>query len=240
MDAGAAMVRAADIALNVAEVRERIAEAARRAGRDPADVTLVAVTKTVGPSEVRALLDGGVLDIGENRAQELRSKQTALGETTARWHFVGHLQTNKVKDVVGRAALIHSVDSEHLLRAIDARARRLGFSQEVLIEVNVSGEIAKYGVDPAGARELCRVAAHYENIEVKGLMTMAPLVEPEGTRPVFAALKRLFDQLASRGYASVQMDMLSAGMSNDFEVAIEEGATCIRVGSALFEHRRQG
>lgn len=241
------MISPAAVAANAASVRERIRAAATRAGRDPGDVTLVAVTKVVGPEQVRALMAAGVAEIGENRSSELKAKLEALQDLeraatwdeplqarTARWHFIGHLQTNKVRDVVGRAALIHSVDSEHLLAAIDVRAGRWGLVQDVLLEINVSGESTKSGLDPTGAEGLCRAAADYSNVQVRGLMTMAPLGEVEVTGPVFAEAKRLFDFLASRGYPRTRFDTLSMGMTNDFEVAVERGATCVRVGTALF------
>lgn len=241
------MISPAAIAANVASVRERIRVAAERAGRDPGDVTLVAVTKLVGPEQVRALIAAGAAEVGENRSSELKAKLDALREVTrvptwdgpvpagaARWHFIGHLQTNKVRDVVGRAALIHSVDSEHLLAAVDARAGRLGLVQDVLLEVNVSGEATKSGLDATGAEGLCRAAAGYQSVQVRGLMTMAPQAQVEVTGPVFAEAKRLFDFLASRGYPRTNFDTLSMGMSNDFEAAVERGATCVRVGTALF------
>lgn len=247
------MTYLAAIAANVASVRARIAEAALRVGRAPADVVLVAITKSVAPPAVRALAGAGVTDIGENRSSELAAKQRALGTVgqaapwgssvvrgALRWHFVGHLQSNKAKAVVGEVALVHSVDSEHLLAAIDARARRLGVVQNVLVEVNLSGETSKHGFDAAGGECLCRAAADYPNVQVRGLMTMAPLVEPEACRPVFAAARRLFDHLRQADYPGVVMDTLSMGMSNDFEVAVEEGATCVRVGTALFASRDRG
>ena len=241
------MISPAAIADNVSSVRERIRAAAERAGRDPGDITLIAVTKLVGTEQVRALIAAGVSEIGENRSSELKSKLDALQDLpravtwdepipkgTARWHFIGHLQTNKVRDVVGRAALIHSVDSEHLLAAVDARAGRLGLVQDVLLEANLSGETTKAGLDATGAEGLCRAAADYDNVQVRGLMTMAPLAQVEVTGPVFAEAKRLFDFLASRGYPRTRFDTLSMGMSNDFEAAVERGATCVRVGTALF------
>lgn len=239
----------AAIAANVASVRARIARAAERAGREPCDVTLVAVTKMVDADAVHALLAAGVRDIGENRASELKIKQSALSELAAqstwdgagavpegaiRWHFVGHLQRNKVKDVAGSVALIHSLDSERLIAAIDARAARLGFVQDVLVQVNLGGDPGKHGLDAQGAEALCKAAAVHENVQVRGIMLMGPLVEPETLRPLFRAARRLFDHLLERGYPRTRIDTLSMGMSNDFEVAVEEGATCVRVGTALF------
>lgn len=235
------MVDPAAVAANAASVRARIAEAAARAGRLASDITLVAVTKSVGPEAIPALLDAGVTDIAENRSHELKVKQAAAAHLApVKWHFVGHLQRNKVRDVAGKVALIHSVDSERLLEAIDARGARQGFVQDVLIEVNLSGESAKHGVDAAGADGLCKAAADYRNVQVKGIMTMGPLVEPEGVRPVFEAGRKLFDQLRRRGYPRTDIETLSMGMTNDFEVAVEEGTTCVRIGTALFTPTERG
>lgn len=230
----------ADICANVARVRARIGRAAERVGRDPDSIALIAVTKSVGPEAVRVLAGAGVADIAENRTTALQAKRAAAEDLPLRWHFVGHLQRNKVKDVVGEVGLIHSVDSERLLLAIDARAARMGLVQDVLIEVNLSGESAKHGVDRAGADALCRAATGCENVQVRGIMTMGPLVEPEGVRPVFSAARKVFDHLRGAGYPRARIDTLSMGMTNDFEVAVEEGATCVRIGTALFERVDRG
>lgn len=222
------------IAERILRVRERIAGAAARAGRSADDVTLVAVSKTFPPAVVRAAMEAGLTIFGENRAQELAQKAAALGGS-ARWHFVGHLQTNKVRQVVGVAELIHSVDRYGVAEAIDARARRIGAVQRVLIEVNVSGESTKLGVEPERTLALARDVGALANVRLSGLMTMAPLVEDaEGTRPFFATLKELGTSLAAEFPEATHLSM---GMTGDLEVAVEEGATIVRVGEAVFGKR---
>jgi len=213
-------------------VRKRVVDAADCVGRDPEDVTIVAVSKTVGPEDVRLAIAAGARDFGENRAQEFVTKQALFPE--ARWHFIGTLQTNKVGMVVGKAALIHSVDSIKLLQAIDRRAAAIAVVQPVLLEVNVSGEDSKHGFAPERVEEALRAASEMENVEVKGLMTMAPFTKPEKVRPVFRALHRLFAQCAGMRFTRVDLTELSMGMTNDFTVGVEEGATIVRVGRAIF------
>lgn len=219
------------IASNVAEVRRSIAEAARRAGRDPSAVTLVAVTKNRSLDEIRALIAAGVTDIGENRVQELMQK-VGLVEAPVSWHFVGHLQRNKVRNVAGRVALIHSVDSVRLAQAVSGAATKAGVAQPVLIQVNVAGEASKYGFMPEEAAGVVDLASGLPGLSVRGLMFMAPIADdPESLRPAFAEARALFDRLA---VGRPGFDTLSAGMTQDYEVAIEEGSTMIRVGTALF------
>lgn len=221
------------VAARLQRVQERIAAAAARAGRDPAGVTLVAVSKTFPPSLIAEAVAAGVTDLGENRAQELKQKHAVLGGI-ARWHFVGNLQTNKVRHVVGIAALVHSVDRYGLAEAIARRARSLGVVQDVLIEVNVTGEPTKHGVEPPRLAALAEALRGLPGIAVRGLMTMAPLSpDPEDARPVFKELARLRDELPGEGPFE-----LSMGMSGDFEVAVEEGATLVRIGEAIFGPRR--
>lgn len=219
-------------------VEDRLQSACRRAGRLRRDVTLVAVTKTVSPA-VAALLPGlGVLDLGESRPQELWRKSAALaGQPAIRWHLVGHLQRNKIERTLPRVHLIHSVDSERLLAALEAEAARLGRTVPVLLEVNASGEPAKHGFRPeALAGLLPEVIARLRHVQVRGLMTMAALeADPQRCRPTFALLRQLRDQLGTRLPPPHRLAELSMGMSNDFEVAVEEGATLVRIGSALFE-----
>jgi pyridoxal phosphate enzyme (YggS family) len=222
------------VAARVAGVRARIADAATRAGRRAEDVRLVAVSKTFPPAAILDAIGAGVTDLGENRAQELSSKAAAIGER-ARWHFVGHLQTNKVRTVVGVAALIHSVDRLEVAEAIARRARSAGTTQDVLVEVNVSGEASKHGVDPEGALALARAVAALEGLRVRGLMTMPPYPEvAEASRPYYRELARLGAELAPHLRAAEELSM---GMTRDFEVAIEEGATIVRVGEAIFGAR---
>jgi pyridoxal phosphate enzyme (YggS family) len=220
------------VAVRYEAVRRQVADAADCAGRHPDDVTIVAVTKTVGIPEVRAAIVAGVSDFGENRAQEFVGKYGLF--PGVRWHFIGTLQTNKVKDVVGRAYLIHSVDSLHLLRAIDRRASESGVIQDVLLQVNISGEDAKHGFCPEDVRDALEAASDMESVTVRGLMTMAPLGRAEDARWVFRRLRELAESLSALRLNGVELDELSMGMTSDFRVAVEEGATIVRVGRAIF------
>ena len=216
-------------------VRGRIAAAAARSGRQPDEVTLVAVSKTFPLDVVRTAIEMGVIDLGENRAQELKQKVAALGAGPT-WHFVGHLQTNKVKQVAGAAALIHSVDRFGLAEALDRRCSALGVKQKVLLEVNVSGEASKDGVEPRALAHLAEEVAELDSLEIVGLMTMAPFApDPESSRPFFSELRELRDEVLRIAPGAVGLSM---GMTRDFEVAIEEGATLVRVGEAIFGPRR--
>lgn len=215
-------------------VRERIAAACTRTGRDPDAVTLVAVTKTFGAHVVLEAADHGITDVGENRAQELREKAVVVGDRV-RWHFIGPLQTNKAKHVVGLAELIHSVDRPALATEIDRRARARGLVQDVLVEVNVAREAAKQGCDPAVAIALARDIDALENVRVRGLMAMAPFTaHPKASRPYFEELRSLRDLLVEEVPGAAHLSM---GMTRDFEVAVEEGATIVRVGEAIFGAR---
>ena len=221
----------------LARVEQQIADAAARAGRSPGEVTLVAVSKTFPLDVVKAAFELGITDLGENRAQELKQKVAALGSGPT-WHFVGHLQTNKVKQVLGAASLIHSVDRFGLAEAIDRRARALDIKQRVLLEVNVSGEGSKHGVAPQSLMRLAEEVSELASLEVQGLMTMAPFSDdPENSRPYFAELRELGAELTSLLPGAEELSM---GMTRDFEVAIEEGATLVRIGEAIFGPRPQG
>jgi pyridoxal phosphate enzyme (YggS family) len=223
-----------DIRANLERARDRIARAAERAGRMPEDVTLVAIAKTFPVHVVEGVIAAGIEDVGENRAQELRDKAAVLGDRV-RWHFVGHLQTNKVRTVVGGIVLLHSVDRYGLAEAVARRARSLDIVQDVLIEVNISGEPSKHGVEPSAARDLASEVAGLEGVRVRGLMTMPPLTEdPEDSRPYFRDLALVRDELAG---ALPEATELSMGMTRDFEVAVEEGATLVRIGEAIFGPR---
>jgi PLP dependent protein len=222
------------VAERIGEVRGRIAAAARRAGRDPAEVLLVAVSKSFSAGACLEALSYGITDLGENRAQELRDKM-ALLEGRGRWHFVGPLQTNKVRVVAGSVVLIHSVDRVTLARAIARRVEQLETMQDVLIEVNVSGEEAKHGVGPRGAIRLAHEAARLDGVSVKGLMTVPPLpTQPEDSRAHYRRLSALRDELSDVVPGATELSM---GMTRDFEVAVEEGATIVRVGEAIFGPR---
>jgi pyridoxal phosphate enzyme (YggS family) len=236
------------IADNLRRVRERIARAAESCGRRADEITLVGVTKYVGTREATELLAAGCLDLGESRPQELWSKAgelaSASGSIKSRWHLIGHLQRNKIRHTLSLVALIHSVDTFRLLAAIDAEARALAeigdnisSRARLLLEVNTSGETAKHGLAPDEVEPLLAAAAQFPHVTVCGLMTMAAL---EGGPAVaarnFAALRELRDRLRSHVPDVVHLDELSMGMSGDFESAIREGATIVRVGSALWEN----
>ena len=213
-------------------VRCRVGDAADAVGRDASEVTIVAVAKTVGPAEVRAAAAAGVEDFGENRVQEFVAKHGLFPQ--ARWHFIGTLQSNKVQHVVGRAHLIHSVDSLRLLERIDRVAGAMGVVQPVLLQVNVASEESKHGMAPDEIEDVLRGAAAFPGVLVRGLMTIAPYGRPESVRWVFRELRNQFESLAAMRFNGVELTELSMGMTNDFGVAIEEGATIVRIGRAVF------
>jgi PLP dependent protein len=218
-------------------VMDRIAAAAHRAGRDPSSVRLVTVTKTVDHDRIREAIAAGAAILGENRVQEAKEKIEALGKV-ASWHLIGHLQTNKAKYAVKLFDLIHSVDTLELAKEIDKHAAKAGKVQDVLIEVSIAGETAKAGVSIGDMVRLVGEAAGLKHIRVLGLMTMPPLSnDPEDSRPYFRKLRDLADAVRKEGIAGISMNELSMGMSGDFEVAIEEGATLVRVGTAIFGNR---
>jgi hypothetical protein len=219
---------------NIEEVRKRLEAAARRGGRDPAAVKLVAVSKTVDVARIREALAAGHKIFGENYLQEARSKIETLGEV-ASWHFIGHLQSNKAKAAVELFHLIHSVDRLKLAQALDAAAAQMGKVQEILIQVNLAGEESKSGISPEAAPELLREITRLPHLRVVGLMTMPPFLAPEAVRPYFRALRELRDRLLNLDLGP--LPELSMGMSGDFEVAVEEGATLVRVGTAIFGQR---
>ena len=224
---------------NVESIRARMADAARAAGRRPDEVLLCAASKTRSAEIVRLAASLPIDLFGENRVQELVEKQAANAYAPKPAHFIGHLQTNKVKQVVG-CDLIQSVDSEHLLSKIAAEAQRRGLVQPILLEVNIGGEESKSGIEPGALWALLEAAAAQPSVQVRGLMTIPPVEEQPGeVRRWFAAMRRLFDEAADRwkGDSRVRMEMLSMGMSGDFEQAIAEGATLVRVGTAIFGPR---
>ncbi|MFE5319855.1 YggS family pyridoxal phosphate-dependent enzyme [Paenibacillus sp. NPDC056579] len=214
-------------------VEERISNACARAGRDRNEVQIIAVTKYVSLETTGLVLQHGLQHIGENRWQDAQAKWEAFGDQGT-WHFIGHLQTNKVKDVVGKFAYIHSLDRLSLAKEIDKKAAALGITAQCFIQLNVSGEESKYGLPPEEFAGFIDAIRSLEHIRVVGLMTMAPYeAEPEATRPVFRGLRELRDELNRNKVLGYEVPHLSMGMSNDFEVAIEEGATWIRLGSVL-------
>ena len=223
-----------NIPLNIEVVREKMAAAAAACGRKTEDVTLVAVTKTVDAACAAEVLRCGVTNLGENRVQVFLDKYEALGDIP-NWHLIGHLQTNKVKYIIGKVALIHSVDTLHLAEEISKKAVSAGICQPILVQFNISGETSKSGAEAGEAKRMMEALAQMPGISVRGLMTMAPLgAPPEETRRVFAGLRELSQKIDAEHYPNVQMKELSMGMSGDFCEAIREGATLIRVGTALF------
>ena len=227
------------MAANIAHVRSIIAEAALRVGRAPEEITLVAVSKTMPVELVQMAYNLGVTDFGENRVQEALPKIAAFHPQGLRWHMIGHLQSNKASKVVSSFYCVHSVDSLHLAQALNRYALEQGRHLPVLLQVNVSGEFSKEGMSPAEALELAWQFAALPHIQVEGLMTIAPLVEdPEQVRPVFRELRILRDQLRAE-LPSYSWQHLSMGMTGDYSVAIEEGATIVRIGRAIFGEREK-
>jgi pyridoxal phosphate enzyme (YggS family) len=221
---------------NAHNIRRRIAEACGRCGRKTEEITLVAVTKTFGVDVIKEALSAGMRDFGENYVNEFCQKYAEFSGEDIRWHFIGHLQRNKVKEIIGKTTLIHSVDSVRLAEEISRRAEASGRNVDVLIEVNTSGEESKFGAQPEETASLVTALAKIPNISVSGLMTIGPfLADPELSRPAFRLLRELRDAIQKDGIA---IPHLSMGMTNDFEIAIEEGATIIRVGTALFGTRQ--
>lgn len=222
---------------NVARIRERIAEAALRRGRDPSCVRLMAVTKTVDDSRIGEALAAGVDILGENYVQEAKRKIETLGRKVE-WHFIGHLQSNKARHAVCLFDLIHSVDRLGLAAELDRRSDRAGVVTPVLIQVSLGGEETKGGVSPEDALALVREVAAMKHLSIRGLMTMPPWFDdPEEARPFFRALREMGERVRESGIPGVSMEELSMGMTQDYEVAVEEGATIVRVGRALFGER---
>ena len=222
---------------NLAEVEKHICEACARAGRSRDEVTLIAVSKTKPVSMIEELLPGGTRDFGENKVQELVDKYEVLPKDI-HWHLIGHLQRNKVKYVVDKACLIHSVDSVRLAEAIDQEAEKKGIVMPVLVEVNVASEESKFGVRVEECADFIENIAKMEHISVEGLMTIAPFVEnAEDNRKYFAKLRELSVDISAKNIDNVNMRDLSMGMTGDYEVAIEEGATMVRVGTGIFGER---
>ena len=219
------------------EVKKHVEEACKRVGRDPREVTVIAVSKTKPVEMIEEAMEAGARVFGENKVQELCDKYEQLPKDL-HWHLIGHLQRNKVKYVVGRAAMIHSVDSERLAVAISEEAVKKGLVQDILIEVNVAGEENKFGVTCDEAEEFVKKIAVLSGIKIRGFMTSAPFVEnPEDNRKYFRELKQLLVDINNKNIDNVYMNVLSMGMTNDYTVAVEEGATHVRVGTAIFGAR---
>ncbi|MCI5639392.1 MAG: YggS family pyridoxal phosphate-dependent enzyme [Lachnospiraceae bacterium] len=222
---------------NLQKVQKNIEEACKRSDRSVEDVTLIAVSKTKPIEMIEEALAAGKTEFGENKAQEMKEKQEHLPDVI-KWHFIGHLQTNKVKYVVGRAALIHSVDSFHLAEAIQKECEKKQVEADILIEVNVAGEDSKFGVKPEDTEALVRKIATLPLVHIRGLMTIAPFVQnSEENRPIFRELRKLSVDISSKNIDNIDMNVLSMGMTGDYEVAVEEGATHVRVGTGIFGER---
>ena len=231
------MINTENIAKNLSAVTQRISTAAQACGRDPESVRLVAATKSQPAALVRQALEAGVAIVGENYIQEAQTKFEILSDPFIRWHLIGRLQSNKSKYAVRMFDLIHSVDSVKLAAELDKQARKAGKTQPILIQVNISRESSKAGIGQEQTLDLFRTIAGFSNIRVQGLMTMPPFFDaPERARPYFAALRRLRDEV--RHALGIPLDDLSMGMTGDFEVAIQEGATLVRIGTAIFGDRR--
>lgn len=228
------------IAENIKVVEQKIEEACIRAGRDIDDVTLIAVSKTKPVSCIEAALTTGIKDFGENKVQEICDKYEFLSNDI-KWHMIGHLQRNKVKYLVGKVKLIHSVDSIRLAKQIDEEFAKKNETAPILIQVNIANEDTKFGVNAEEAEDLIRQIAKLSHVRIKGLMTIAPYVEnPEENRIHFANLRKLSVDIKQKNIDNVTMDVLSMGMTGDYEVAIEEGATLVRVGTGIFGERYYG
>jgi len=231
------------ISQNIAILQDQIRMAAQRSGREPQEITLMAVSKTVAPQSIREAYKAGLRVFGESKVQEFTGKHQALSDLRdAQWHMIGHLQTNKAGKTAELFSWVDSVDSLRLAEKLNTSAAQLGKKLRVLIEINIGGEAAKSGVSPDSPelQSILEAAPNLEHLEIQGLMTVPPFTEdPEGTRPLFCKLRELRDQIAARHLAAVEMNVLSMGMSHDFEVAIEEGSTCVRVGTAIFGERQK-
>jgi hypothetical protein len=229
------------IAENIARVRERIATAAQRAIRSPDEVKLMGVSKTFSAELIREAYAAGLRVFGENRVQELAGKADALRDLPgAEWHLIGHLQTNKAAKATELFDAVDSVDSVRLAQKLNGFAASAGKTLPILIEINVGGETAKSGLAPTSTEldQILQGALQWANLKIQGLMTVPPYSEdPEGSRPYFSQLRKIRDTIAARGLPNISPAVLSMGMSHDFEVAIEEGATCVRVGTAIFGER---
>ncbi|TWH79904.1 YggS family pyridoxal phosphate-dependent enzyme [Sedimentibacter saalensis] len=223
---------------NIDEILKRKNEAALRCGRSPEDITIIAVSKTVDGSRAREAVMGGLENLGENRVQEIMNKYDELQDLQVKWHMIGHLQKNKVKYIIDKVELIHSVESIELAAEINKRASQHNIISNILIELNIGEEESKFGINEISVYDFVSSMEQFENIKVMGLMTVAPYCEnPEDVRWVFKKMKDIFDKISSMNLKNTQMKYLSMGMTNDFEIAIEEGSNIVRIGTAVFGKR---
>lgn len=222
---------------NIIEVKRRVEEAAKKAGRNPEDVLILAVSKTIDVPRIKEAVQCGLNSLGENRVQEIMDKYEPMGEGI-NWHLIGHLQTNKVKYIIDKVCLIHSVESLKLAEEINKKAEKAGIIMDILVEVNIANEESKFGIKPEDCESFIRELSKMKNINVKGLMTVAPFTEnPEENRVYFKGLKDLLVDINNKKIDNINMSELSMGMTGDFEVAVEEGATIVRVGTGIFGER---
>ena len=225
---------------NLNDVKENIVSACRASNRQPQDVTLIAVSKTKPVELLREAYDAGIRDFGENKVQEIQAKYGSLPDDV-RWHMIGHLQRNKVHQVLGKAVLIHSVDSLRLARQIEEEAAKKNMEVDILLEINVAKEESKYGFFMEDAEAAIREISTFPHVHIRGLMTIAPFVEnPEENREIFKKLYEFAVDIGRKNIDNVTMDVLSMGMTGDYEVAVEEGATMVRVGTGIFGERHYG
>ncbi len=226
-----------EIKNNLENIFKRVGAAAEKSGRTMEDIRVIAVTKTVEVVRIKNVYECGLRDMGENRVQELTEKYDKL-PSDCKWHLIGHLQTNKVKYIIDKVEMIHSVDSIELAKEINSRAAKCQRKIDILLQVNVSGEDTKFGISPNDVDEYVGIISRMENISLKGLMTIAPFnQDPQVIRPVFRNLYNIYIDIKRKNIDNVNMDYLSMGMSNDFEVAIEEGANIVRIGTGIFGKR---
>jgi pyridoxal phosphate enzyme (YggS family) len=227
-----------NLKIRIDNIKKRIKNAAVDCGRDPDSIRLVVVSKTIAEDIVRKAIKAGVKILGENYIQEARDKINTLSSYSVSWHFIGHLQSNKAKYAVKLFDMIHTVDSLKLAKELDKQAKKINKTQKILIQVNISMESTKSGIYEEGAQNLIKEISLLENLSIKGLMTMPPFFNnPEEARPYFAALRNLRDKIRDEAIKNVNMQELSMGMTGDFEIAIKEGATLVRIGTAIFGER---
>ncbi len=226
------------ISSNVQKTKKRIAEAATKVNRSPDEVALVAATKNRDTNQIKEAIEAGISIIGENKVQEAREKIAFLGRNREKWHFIGHLQTNKAKSAVELFELIQSVDSQRLIEAINQEALKLDKKMDILIEINLTGNPEKYGLAPSEILDFVRRNSNLRGVSIKGLMMIAPWVEPEKTRPYFRELRGIFESIKTERIEGVEMRWLSMGMSDDFHIAVGEGSNMVRVGRVIFEEEK--
>jgi pyridoxal phosphate enzyme (YggS family) len=223
------------VAENLRNIRSKINSVCLRIGRNPEEIGLIAVIKSVDPEKILEAYNAGQRDFAENYVQELRQKQEKITAGDIHWHFIGHLQTNKVKNLIDSVSLIHSVDSFHLAAEIERQASKRNRHVDVLVEVHTTDETTKSGVSPEGVLPLVEQISQLQHVHITGLMTIGPFIpDPETARPCFRRLRQLKEEIEKRQFAGVHLRHLSMGMTNDFEIAIEEGATLLRLGTAIF------